>query len=386
MQNKPKPLILSDEQRRQQRLRQLRSWAILLGVVALIAVITIIVINLTASGTTISAKSLPCYTDQSVTVFQDGVLYYDGASIHFVNASGSHKWSYPIGGGASFSVSDTHLIAWAGSQVAIVDSNGKSPYNRSMDQNVIFARIGTNHAAIVTGDMLSSTIFVKDLQGQHVHSESAEFNGRVMLDCGFFGDRGEYLWTLSFDYYSPVLTSNLHTFQVGRNKKFTGFATISDHLPSQLIYANKQLNLFTTQQMLVYDYRAVPATDNTTLVYGWKYLDHHETARNGARILLAPRKETDQSQAITELRVIAGSLDRRYTLPSACVGAAINDDHIFAFSQDYLYSGKVDSQRFYAHAIPLPDGRKVTELVGLTNNGHAIVASGSEIYSITLPR
>ncbi|MBQ7850975.1 MAG: hypothetical protein IJ343_14720, partial [Clostridia bacterium] len=59
---------------------------------------------------------------------------------------------------------------------------------------------------------------------------------------------------------------------------------------------------------------------------------------------------------------------------------------IFAFSSQYMYSGKVDSQRFYPHAIPLPDGRVVTDFLGLTDNGYAIVASNSEVYSVSLPK
>ena len=37
MQNKAKPILLDEEQRRRQRLRQLRNWAILLGVIGSVA-------------------------------------------------------------------------------------------------------------------------------------------------------------------------------------------------------------------------------------------------------------------------------------------------------------------------------------------------------------
>jgi len=384
MQNKSKNILYTDEQRRQLRLRQLRNWAILLGVIALVALVTVLISSLSTGGTAITAQSLPCYADQDVTVFQDGVLYYDGASIHFINAGGGIEWSYPVGDSASFSVSETHMIVWSGTQLSIVDAKGKSSFNRAMDETIQFARIGKKHAAIITGDALTPTIYVKDLQGAQVDFETTLFDGQYMLDCGFYGGSDEYLWTLSYDYYNPVLTTLMHTFQVGQMN--TGIATISDHLPNKVIYVNNQLNVFTTQQMYAFDYKGVENKNNNLLVYGWKYLDHFEPARGSANILLAPTKQTDETQTMTELRVLSSVIDRRFTLPSACVGAALENDRIFAFAPDYMYSGNLNSQRFYAHAIPLPDDRTVSEFIGLTNNGYAIVTSNSEVYSVSLPR
>lgn len=384
MQNKSKNLIQTAEEKQAQRKRQLRNWAILLGGIALIAGVAFLVSILGGSGSSITATSLPCYAHQDVTAFQDGVLYYDGASIHFVNAGGSIEWSYPVGDGAFFSVSDTHIIAWSGYQLAIVDARGKSSYNRDMDETIQFARIGRKYAAIVTGDDLTPTVYIKDLQGTQIDFETNQFDGQLMLDCGFYGNSDEYLWTLSYDYYAPVVTSLLHTFQVGQMN--TGIATINDHLPDKVIYVDNQLNVFTTQQMYSFDYKGVPNTNNTLLVYGWRYLDHHVPSRGTANMLLAPTKHTDAGAGFNEVRVLSSTLDRRYNLPSVCVGAAIQDNRIFAFSSQYMYSGKVESQRFYAHAIPLPDGRTVTDFIGLTSNGYAIVASNSEVYSVSLPR
>ena len=384
MQNKSKNLIQTAEEKQAQRKRQIRNWAILLGVIAFVAGAAFLISLFGGSGSSITALSLPCYAHQDVTTFQDGVLYYDGASIHFVNAGGSIEWSYPAGDGAAFSASDTHIIVWAGHQLSIVDSRGKSSYNRAMDEEIQFARIGRKHAAIVTGGDLTATVYIKDLQGSEIDSETGQFDGQLLLDCGFYGKSDEYLWTLSYDFYAPVVTHLLHTFQVGQMN--TGMATINDHLPDKVIYVDNQLKVFTTQQMYAFDYKGVPDTSNTLLVYGWRYLDHYVPARGVSNMLLVPTKQTDTGAGFTEVRVLSSEIDRRYNLPTACVGAAIDNNRIFAFSSQYMYSGKVDSQRFYPHAIPLPDGRVVTDFLGLTDNGYAIVASNSEVYSVSLPK
>lgn len=383
MENKIKNPVVNEQERAAQRKRQIRSWLILLGCIGAAALVMSLISFFTTSGSSITATSLPCYAHQDVTAFQDGVLFYDGASIHFVNAGGGIEWSYPVGDGASFHVSETHIIVWAGTQLAIIDANGRSSYNSAMDATIQFARIGRKHAAIVTGTELEATVYVKDMQGAQIDFETAQLDGMVVLDCGFYGDSDQYMWTLSYDFYAPVVTSILNTFQVGQMN--TGTATLTSYLPSKVIYVGDRLHVFTTQQLYTYDYRGVEDTTGKTLVYGWRYMDHDTPKRGTSRILLAPTGQ-GSSGVMNELRVISSNFDQRYHLPTDCVGAAIQGESLYAFSSQYMYSGKVNSARFYAHQIPLADDRQVTGFIGLTNNGYAIVVSNSEVFAVSLPR
>lgn len=381
---KTKKIIKSEDEIAAGRKKTIRNWIILISAIIAAALIMVFVGQLGTSGHSIAVVSLPCYANQDVTVFQDGVLYYDGASLHYVNAGGSIVWSYSLGTGASFSTSETHIIAWDDHQLAILDATGKSTYNRAMDEVIQFARIGRKHAAIVTGDNLNSTVHVKDLSGAQIDSETQSLDGLVMLDCGFYGDNDQYMWTIGYDYYAPVVSSIMQTYAVGTSS--TGTAVINKHLPSKVIYVNDRINIFTTQQLYTYNYQGVEDPSGQMLVYGWRYLDHTEKRKGSYRILLAPTSQTGHEEGMNELRVLASNLDRRYTLPTACVGAAIDGDSVYAFSSQYMYSGKINAPRFYTHHIPLDDGRQVTGFIGLTDNGYAIIVSNNEIYSVTLPR
>ncbi len=383
MQSKNAPLIPDADAAKRKRRKQLRNWIILIVIVLLI-IGAVNLFGYFTRTTTVSALSLPCYAHQDVTVFQDGVLYYDGESIHFVNAGGGIEWSYPVGDGASFAVSDDHIVIWAGTQLFIVNAKGKPSYNESMGAPIQFARIGKKYAAVITGDDLKATLTVKDLQGTQVDSETEAYDGMLILDCGFYGANNEYMWTLSYDIYNPAIASIMHTYQVGQMN--TGEVNLGEHLAYKIIYADQMLNVFSTQQMYIYDYKGAQNVNDTMLVYGWKYLDHATPDRGATQFLLAPTAQTSSTLSITELRVFSSALDRRYTLPSACVGAAIDGGRIYAFSDNYLYAGQVSSQRFYAYDMNLPDNRSVTDFVGLTDNGYAIVISNSEVFSVSLPK
>ena len=123
------------------RKRQIRSWIILVSV-ALAIVLGIHFLGRYGKGKEISMSKLPCYANQNVTPFRDGLLYYDGASIHHLSSSGTIRWSFPAGNDVKFSVGPTHMALWSGTQLFLVDRNGNATYNESMEAKVQFGRVG----------------------------------------------------------------------------------------------------------------------------------------------------------------------------------------------------------------------------------------------------
>lgn len=367
----------------ERRRRQIRSWIILVSVVVAV-LLGIRFLSGAGNGREISASRLPCYSGQDVTPFGNYVLYYDGASIHCLTSTGTIRWSFPVGTGANFSIGPTHIVIWSGRQIYLIDQNGNPTYNEAQEDVVQFARVGERYAAVIIGPDTEPKLIVKDLAGVQVDVESEAFQSLMVLDVGFYGDQGQYLWTLSLDMYGTAANTILNTFQVG--KMNTGEISLGSFLTYKVLFEDSKLRVFTTQQMYTYDYKCVQDTNATMLVYGWKVIDTEVPARGSAKILMAPTSQTSSSQTITELRVLEGGTDKRYTLPDACCGAAILDGNVYAFSSGYMYRGDVSSQRFYGYPVPLPDGMSVTAYLGVTSDGHALLASGDTVYSVTMPR
>lgn len=367
-----------------QRKTQIRNWMILILIV-LAAIGVFHLIRGMGSVKQITAVQMPCTADQDVTVFGDDLLYYDGASIQCVSCTGSVKWSFPVGTGARFSVSNTALVIWSGTQLFIVDQNGKPTYNENMSSEVQFARIGSRYCAVVIGGDTAPELIVKNLDGTQVDIESEAFSGLMLMDVGFYGDQDQYMWTLSMDVYGVAINMVLNTFQVGRMN--TGVVSLGEYLAYKVLFENNLLRVFTTQQMYTYDYKAVQDVTRTQLVYGWQLIDASIPQRGSGRLLLAPTSQMGGTLMVTELRVLTDNLDRRYTLPTACVGAAIRDKNLYALSSNYLYHADVDAQRFYGYALPLPEGRKINSLIGANKSGSYLLAvSGDQVYAISLPQ
>ena len=365
------------------RKRQIRSWIILVGVV-LAVVLGIHFLRGYGAGKEIGAVRLPCYSNQSVTPFRDGLVYYDGASLHHLSSTGTIRWSFPVGNAASFSVGPTHLAVWSGTQLYLVDQNGNSTYNEAMEGTVQFARVGGRYAVVVVGEDTEPKLIVKDLNGSQVDAEAEAFSGLMLLDVGFYGDQGEYLWTLSLDVFGTAANTILNTFQVG--KMNTGEVSLGDRITYKVLYENARLRVFTTQQVYTYDYKCVQDTNATLLMYGWKLIDAEIPERGAAKLLLAPTSQTSSAQIISELRVVEGSNDKRYTLPVACVGATIDQGNIYAVGGNTIYRADLSSQRFFGYPIPVPEGVNIDGYYGVTTDGRMLLGAGETMYSMSLPR
>ncbi len=377
--NAAEPRMPSQEETRR---RQIRNWIILVSVVVLV-LLGIHFLRGYGRGREIGISKLPCYASQNVTPFRDGLVYYDGASLHHLSSTGTIRWSFPIGSGASFSAGPTHLAVWAGSQLFLVDQNGGSTYNETMEGQVQFARVGSRYAAAVIGADTEPKLVVKDLRGTQVDAEAEAFSGLMMMDVGFFGEQGDYLWTLALDVFGTAPNTIMNTFQVG--KMNTGSVSLGERITYKVLYENTRLRVFTTQQVYSYDYKCVQDTNASQLIYGWKLIDAEIPDRGSARMLLAPTSQTSSAQIITELRVISGDTDRRYTLPVSCVGAAIRNGSIYAVASDNVYRTEVTSQRFFGVPIPVPEGIQIDGFYGITSDGRMLLGAGETMYSMALP-
>ena len=124
------------------RKRQIRSWIILVATVVMaIVIIAILSGSRSCAKQPLTLSRLPCYSNQSVKPFRDGLLYYDGGSIHHLSSAGTIRWSFPAGSEAEFYAGPGHVAIWSGTQLYLVDRNGNATYNDMMEGNVQFARV-----------------------------------------------------------------------------------------------------------------------------------------------------------------------------------------------------------------------------------------------------
>ena len=363
-----------------------RPMLIVLGIASVILALIIILILTVGTGRRREATvtQLPCYANQDVTPFGVYVLFYDGASLHCLTNTGATRWSQTFGEGARYSVSDRSIVVWVNTKVYIIDYNGRITYNDTLGETVQFARIGDRYCAAVIGPETSPTLVVRDLEGVQVDQEAAAFQGMLLLDVGFYGDKGQYMWTTTLDVFGVAPNVMLNTFEVGN--KNTGESALGEHIAYHLLYENSKLRVVTTQFMRTFNYQGIESTNDLKLVYGWHIVDSFVPQHGDALMIFA--KSSNQTapldNSIAQIRLLTGSVDRRFTLPTTCVGAVIYNRSFYAFSKEFIYQASANSQRFTTYQFPIP-GVAPTAVLGLLEGGHAVVACGNSVYVVTLP-
>jgi len=359
--------------------RRLNRYLLLFAIVILVLAIAYLLGLLSGRGSTISGTKLRCVVSQSVTPFDDRILYYDNDTLFCLSTSGSELWKATVGENAQFYAGERQAAVWSGNQLMLFDRSGRSTYSDRLSEPVQFARTGTKYMAVVTGSGVSPTLYVKDMNGTQIDSEINNYTDLMILDCGFFGD-GEYLWTTALDVYGSAPSLTMHIYRVGAMN--TGTVSLGEPITYAVVYSGSYLNVINTRQLRLFDYRGTESTGDAVLVYGWQLVGSAATS-SSPYLLLAPVLQTDTEGAFTELRLLHGKTDTRYSLPDSCVGAAIRGRRLYAFSGDSLYRADTTAQRFNALRLPV-DGR-VTDYLGITSNGTALLVCGTDVWAVSLP-
>jgi len=370
-------------QRVKPKMNRAQAFSLLFLVVVVIALGVWLIAGLFSQkpSSTVSANKLPCPYSETIRAFGENVLYYDGMSIHCMSSTGGVRWSFPIGANADFDCNDQNVVAWIGSTIFILDQNGSSSYNDNLKQNIQFARVGEQYVAAVVGEEDAPRLLVKDLTGAHMDEESDAYNNLIMLDVGFYGNAGQYMWTLALDVYGTAANTVFNTFEVG--KMNTGEVSLGDSITYDVVYENGLLRVINTRQMRAFNDRGAEDVAQSVLVYGWFHLISEVPERGSAYMLFAPISQAENMYDLRELRLISGKADKRYSLPDTCVGATVWNKNVFAVSDDTLYRIGMSDSRFTAYELPLESAP--THLLGTLTNGKAIVACGNEVYVISLP-
>ena len=363
--------------------QQLRS---VLSIVALTAIIMLVVsyaLSNTGRETLGKVTRIGATLSQNVTPFGDSVIFYDGTTLHCMAATGGNEWSYQIGTNADYDATQERIVAWSGNDLYILNSRGHLIYNNKMSDEIQFASAGSAYVAVFVGDMDNGVISVINEAGQIV--DNVTINNQTLLDIGFFktmttssAQEQELMWVLGLDTTGTVISTELQTFQPG--KLAIGKSSLGEHIAYKVYSVDGELEVVTTRQIMHYNYRVLEQS-NPTLIYGYTVED--VKVNNGVTYqLLIPAQESREGVHISNVRLMYNGVDRVLHLPSECIASALGTHSVYGFSNNAVYVCKFGETTFSAHAMPV----NVTAVLGMISDNRAVIASGSEIYVVELPR
>ena len=246
---------------------------------------------------------LPCSASQKVKVWENGVIYSDGTSLHALDGSGRQKWTYPVGTGLDFAVGDQTVAAWSGSTLALLDSkSGASLLTTTMSDPVLSACAGPTYAAVLTGEEHNATLNVLDLNGRQV--DSISLASLTVLDFDFFSE-GSMLWVMLLNTEGSQTMSMVSTYRPGRVQ--SGSITDTQQLVYHVSFTANSVQTVGTSYLKTYDYTGVEQTDQRKLLYGWTMLAADSSA-SSPLMFFAPENEVSTAATMRSMPPIHAML------------------------------------------------------------------------------
>lgn len=319
---------------------------------------------------------LPCSSSQTVKVWEDGVIYSDGTSLHALDGSGRQKWTYPVGTGLDFEVGDQTIAAWSGSTLALLDSkSGASLLTTTMSDTILSARAGSTYAAVLVGEEHSATLAVLDLNGRQV--DTIDLASLTVLDFDFFSD-GSMLWVMALNTEGSQTMSTVSTYRPGRVQ--SGSITDTQQLVYHVAFTSSNVQTVGTTWLKYYDYTGLELTDQRKLLYGWTMLASDEISSTQTMVF-APESEVGTAATISDLRVVSGSSDRIVRMPFPCYAVTVRSATLYGFSGRYAMVYRASDTHAVAYTLPF----ETTSYLGITRDNAAVLVSGDSIYLVSLP-
>ena len=373
----------SKKKKKKKRSGSLTILALLLALALVIAISVAYALRETGRTDIGRTTRIGATLSQNVSPFGDSVVFYDGTTLHCVSASGGTQWSYQIGTNADYDATQDRIVAWSGNDLYILNSRGRLIYNNKMSDQVQFTRAGETFVAVFVGEPDNGVVTVINADGQIV--DNVTISNQTLLDIGFFksvttssAQETELMWVLGLDTTGTVISMELQTFQPG--KLSTGKSSLGEHIVYMVYDVGGVLNVVDTRQITRYNYRVLEQ-DSPTLIYGYTMQDVRRIGGTTYQ-LLVPAQEQSEGSRISNVRLMYGNVDRVLHLPGECLAAALGTRSVYGFAENAVYACRFGETAFSSYALPI----NITAVLGMITDNRAVVASGSEIYVIELPR
>lgn len=319
---------------------------------------------------------LPAYAGQACVPLGNSAAYYDGTLLYALRENGMQRWSYLAGANAGFHVGEGGVSTWTGAQITLLDENtGDTVFSVTMAKPVISARAGSRYVAVCTGEEDDVTMIILDHNGKQV--DSVDKPNLTVLDYGFFNS-GNLFWLMTLDTDGTVPTSKLSTYKPGKTE--TGSIVDSEQVVYKVLFHSTTIRAVGTSYARSYDYTGKEDAASRMLVYGWYLQDLYGDGENPL-MLFVPMDETGGVAAIQDIRLVQGGLDRTIRLPYPCFDVFVGNGAVYGFTDEYLVMGTINGNSTTIYQLPV----HAEDVLGLTDDGKALVVSGGKVYLVELP-
>lgn len=313
---------------------------------------------------------------QQLQAVDDGFVYYDGSYIAKVDDGARARWSYMMGGGASFEASEAGVAAWTGRMLTLIDGeSGVTTYSGNMDADILSARVGQKYAAILLEPEHDSTIVLMETGGRRV--DSILLSDQTVIDYGFFYE-DTLFWVMTLDTNGTVPSCTIRTYRPG--VKMVGLISDTEQIFYHAMFPTSQIICTGDTYIKSFTYNGTEDASRRKLVYGWTLIDADDFSENPI-MAFVPNAQYDADLTMQDVRMIRGSADQTVRMPFGCSQLIASGERVYGFSSDgYVMIAQMGRQKVDAYPLEI----SFDQIYGVTDAGVAVLGQGNTIYLVSL--
>ena len=363
---------------RNKKQKKNRARFILVSIATVVAVFALFAVGKWVFGTrntAIDAKLLSFLATDDYTATQESLLFVRDDVLSCIDYADNEKWSVSLlTSGMNVEASTELAAAYDDTRVQIFTANGEPSASKEFYGTIVQVRCGDTLTAVLSADYENQNrVILLDMSGNEV--ARYEFEGKYILDFGFFEGDAFYIYML--DGGSVVPVSRLMTYSADLAN--TGNLTVESQILQHLVFLEDDLYAIGTNQIIEMDYVGSRLAEK--LIYGWEYRDM--MVKGGESIfLMVPGGESSGQSAISTARILEmGKRDTFAQMPSATMAVSLGSSRLYAYTADKIRKISLEGETISEHALPF----EATGFKALPTEKHALCFVGEAVYIIKLP-
>ena len=305
----------------------------------------------------------------------DTVYYLKEKTLYANDFSANEKWSTAVlTEDMSLAASESLVSVYSKTTVQTFSYDATPHTPKEFYGQILQVRCGANYVAVLNED--TSGIQHVVLLDKAGNEQKLDFNGKYVLDFGFYDADNFFVYTIDTTSVLPV--SRIATY----NGKLanTGNITIQGQLLQRIRFFSDHIYAVGTSHVLDMDY--LGAKKSEKLIYGWEYVGMYQSKKADPILAFVPGGEDTSDRVLHTVRLVQnGKSDIYIQMPASTHTVMMGNNKLYTFTANALTVFDLSGNQKGSY----PFGSEVQKIVPLSNGTHALVYRDSNISMLRLP-
>ncbi len=342
---------------------------LILGAIAVIAVIVLISVSVAGRDKRVKEKALellPFKTSSTYVPFKDGVVYIDDekSEIYYVDDRNETMWGFSgTVEGMELYAGKSKVAVTVGKKLQVIDVEGSLVFSKEFDKNISSVAVGEKLFAVSLSN--SDDTIILNSNGEEIDRIISQVNN-TNIRFGVYSDGSIWVITVENSGYRPEY--QLSTYKYDTEKTQTVTFTDDSQMMYDAIFYDKLCYIFGTEKIMVRDCDYTGSVNRDYNVNGYDVVSYGVVDKNVNLLLMNGGK----LKAIGEKGISDINCEEKINY------AVVANKSYYGFSSYFMYKIKPSNGKITKYGFPV----RIDNVI--QGGDYVLIESGENVYRYSL--